>query len=266
MDFLSGFRPIRRATTIAGLFTDELMNYLINLFPVFISDCYLGIFQNAIEPLPATHNMSPCSYLRRLLYKLSVSSAFIHICFSLVKIAQKGERTDMAPGKPARTLPPRLKLEEVVPYLNLPSNRDGFVSLWDFKQRKNLVIFFHHGVGCRYCDNKLRELAQNYEEMQKLEAEVLAVSFDDPEQTREYAEKAQIPFLILSDTDGKATEKFTHKDEDRGGPFPSVFIIDRFGALQYQKIAVESAELPDAKEVSSWLLLIQCECPECSHL
>jgi len=160
----------------------------------------------------------------------------------------------------------KLVLYGVVPYLNLPSTRNGKVNLWDLKQTKNLVIFFHHGVECAPCQAKLKELAQAYDRVKELEAEVLAVSFDILEKLKSYAQGRAIPFPLLSDQTGETAESFTHKDSKRNAPFPSIFITDRFGALRYQKITSESHELPDAKEILDWLLLIQTECPECSHL
>ncbi|MEM3676528.1 MAG: redoxin domain-containing protein [Candidatus Bathyarchaeia archaeon] len=73
----------------------------------------------------------------------------------------------------------KLRFKEVVSYLKLPSNKGMDVNLWDFKQRKNLVIIFHHGRSCMNCRNKLKELSKVYGEIQALEAEVVAVSFDN---------------------------------------------------------------------------------------
>jgi len=168
--------------------------------------------------------------------------------------------------KKMKTISDKLKLGEVVPYLNLQSNRNGNVNLWNLKQRKNLIIIFYHGFQCVHCKKKLKELAEVYPEAQELEAEILAVSFDSLAKTRDYAKDWGVPFPLLSDKNREATEKFTYQDEDRKAPFPALFITDRFGVLRYQKIVDEADGLPDAKEILSWLLLIQTECPECSHL
>lgn len=64
----------------------------------------------------------------------------------------------------------KLSVNEVVPYLRLPSSRDGYINLWDLKQKRNLVIFFHHGIDCRYCTTKLRELDQTYDNAVELDA------------------------------------------------------------------------------------------------
>ena len=160
----------------------------------------------------------------------------------------------------------KLELQEVVPYLNLLSNDGVNVNLWDFKQRKNLVLIFHHGRVCNYCRNKLKELAKAYKEIQFLEAEVLAVSFDNIGDLKGQWKEDALPFPLLSDQSGTTSEKFTFIDKSKNTPFPSIFITDRFGALRYQKIAEEATCLPSASEILSVLSLIQIECPECSHL
>ncbi|MGC8850273.1 MAG: redoxin domain-containing protein, partial [Candidatus Bathyarchaeia archaeon] len=55
---------------------------------------------------------------------------------------------------------PKLRLQEVVPHLKLPSSKGWNVDLWDFKQRKNLVLIFHHGRMCPRCRDKLKELSR----------------------------------------------------------------------------------------------------------
>jgi peroxiredoxin len=161
---------------------------------------------------------------------------------------------------------PKLELQEVVPYLNLPSNKGMNVNLWNFKQRKNLVLIFHHGKACSHCRNKLKELVEAYKEIKAFEAEILAISFDSLEDANDQGEEDKIPFPLLCDHSGATTERFTFIDKSKNMPFPTFLITDRFGALRYQKIAQEATDLPDTAEILSWLLLIQLECPECSHL
>jgi len=165
-----------------------------------------------------------------------------------------------------KNFPEKLKLGEVVPYLSLPSSKNGNVSVWDLRQKKNLVIVFHHGNNCMHCSAKLKELAEAYTNFEELEAEILAVSFDSQKKLKSYAKTMGIPFHLLSDETGETTERFTYKDPKMNGPFPSIFITDRFGVLRHQEIVFEAHELLDVKEILSWLLLTQTECPECSHL
>ena len=170
------------------------------------------------------------------------------------------------PSSAGETLMDKLKLYEVIPHFSLPSSSKKEIDLWSYKQRKNLVIFFHHGYKCPFCQKKLEELARVYKEIQGFEGEVLAISFDSLKDTEKYLEKVAVPFPLLSDQREEATEKYTYRDEERDAPFPSIFITDRYEALRYQKIAHEADQLQGVDDVLGWLLLIQSECPECSHL
>ena len=160
-----------------------------------------------------------------------------------------------------KTLMDKLKLYEVIP---LSEKKE--IDLWTYKQRKNLVIFFHHGHKCPFCRKKLEDFASAYRKIQELETEVLAISFDSPKDTEQYHEKVALPFPLLSDQTGETTEKYTHRDEDKHAPFPSIFITDRYQELRFQKIAPEADQLQTVDDILGWLLLIETECPECSHL
>jgi peroxiredoxin len=162
--------------------------------------------------------------------------------------------------------PFKLNLKEVIPLLKLPSNRNREVSTWDLKQKRNLVIFFNHGVKCGQCLKKINDLAHVYERMEEMETEVLSVSFDALSDLRAAAILRDIPFPMLSDLGREMTEKFTYIHLSRSGPHPSVFITDRYGELRKQEIADESDKLLNEAEILSWLELIENECPECSHL
>jgi hypothetical protein len=59
---------------------------------------------------------------------------------------------------------------------------------------------------------------------------------------------------------------YTYKDPVRKAPFPSIFITDRFGELYHQQITDEANRLPTGKETLDWLLFMDVQCPECSHL
>ncbi len=159
----------------------------------------------------------------------------------------------------------KLKLRQEIPYFSLPSSGGKEVSLWDYKQKKNLIIVFHHGSKCARCQKKLEEYAEVYERAEKLDAE-LAISSDTPREIEGYLKKVPLPFPLLSDSDGKVAAQFTYIDSQRNAPFPSIFITDRFGELHYQKIVSEADELPSGDEVLDWFLFIQIQCTECSHL
>jgi len=160
----------------------------------------------------------------------------------------------------------RLKLlsGEVVPPFDLPSTTRKTISPWRYKQKKNLVIFFHHGGGCGFCRKKLVELAGIYNRLKDQEAEVLAVSLDSLEENGIVVRQLKLPFPMLSDPKGETVEQYTSIEGNR--LLPGVFITDRYGGLFRQEVKEEATDLLDADEIVEWLKFIESQCPECSHL
>ena len=128
------------------------------------------------------------------------------------------------------------------------------------------MLFFNHGIRCRYCARRPVEFAGIHERIRDEEAEVLSISPDNVDDLKDYACEKNSPFLMLSDSSGAVSQRFTIKSELRRAPMPTILIADRFGVLRFQEMAEEADHLLDGNEILSWLSLIESECPECSHL
>lgn len=128
--------------------------------------------------------------------------------------------------------------------------------------RKNLVILFHHGSNCSVCREKLKDFADHYREFADLETEILAISLEDEEDTEILRIELDLPYPLLTDPEGRTTEKYTCWQRDTRAPLPSVFVMDRYATLVFQQIANEITGLTDRKEILSWLNFIQSQCPE----
>lgn len=162
----------------------------------------------------------------------------------------------------ARLYQSKLPLQQVVPDFELPSAEGGRLGLWDFKQQRNMVLFFFHDGDCAACRDLLRSFVRDYPQYQEEEAEILAVTTAPPDRALALARDLSLPFPVLSDPRGQTVQEFTYLDE-HGQAVPSVFVLDRFGALYTQVIAERESQLPSSEEILEWLDLIEAECPEC---
>ena len=76
-------------------------------------------------------------------------------------------------------------------------------------------------------------------EIQTLEAEVLAISADTPEENHQLRHSANLDFRLLSDADGQAMDAFGLRHEG-GGVYgediarPGVFILNRDGQIVWR--------------------------------
>ena len=99
------------------------------------------------------------------------------------------------------------------------------------------------------------ELRQNYQQINDLGFELIAINPDTPEKTAEYVEKFRLPFTVLSDTrmqaaidfgiawrvsnrDDEYYEKLRHHSGEthRLLPAPAYFILDTEETIQFEYV------------------------------
>lgn len=152
---------------------------------------------------------------------------------------------------------------DVIPPFSLPGvNAPGNISPWDYKQHKNLVLFFFHDRECAPCLRLLRELASSYEEYRQLNAEILAVVGGGLLDLSELQRELQLPFPLLSDP-GAAVFASYGGWGDVARPAHGVFIADRWGALFMKTVGSDTERFPSDSEIRGWLSFIEIQCPEC---
>ncbi|HXG68084.1 MAG TPA: redoxin domain-containing protein [Blastocatellia bacterium] len=159
-----------------------------------------------------------------------------------------------------------LQTGKIIPPFKLSAaNRAGKVGPWDYKQRKNLVLFYFHGAACAACRELLREFAANYDEYRNLEAEVLAIAKESLAELRQLGQEMNLPFPLLADPEGKVFAAYISQDEinSHAAPAVAVFVADRYGVLYEAMTAAEADALPDEGEIRGWLEFIEIQCPEC---
>ena len=69
----------------------------------------------------------------------------------------------------------------------LPDSTGQPVQLWQYLQRSNVVLFFHHGVNCVACEAFLRELAAQRDAYRQEEAAVIVLGPDKPAENQRLA-------------------------------------------------------------------------------
>ncbi len=112
----------------------------------------------------------------------------------------------------------------------------GKVSLEDFiRERKWLILFFYPADFTFVCPTELADLAEHYDELVQLGAEVISVSTDTKyvhlawQQTEKLLEKVKYP--MGADPTGKVSRMFGVYDENTGLALRGTFIINPEGVL-----------------------------------
>jgi len=141
----------------------------------------------------------------------------------------------------------------------LPDASGKQVHPWEYRQRNNLVLFFHHGADCPTCRSTLQDLAANLPALRAEQAVVLAIGPDQPPAAHHPAAELAVSQRLLCDPAG-------HTVLQHGLAVPAIVVADRFGEIWAAWQGGDAHALPDSEEIVAWLEFIERQCPECDPL
>lgn len=99
-------------------------------------------------------------------------------------------------------------------------------------------------------------LATDYEKFTAEGAEIIAISVDNEDKSRELANTLKLPFPVLSDAEHKVIDAYDLYNQDGKIAKPAVFVIDKSGVVRwsflnedYRVRAVNDAILAELKKI-----------------
>ncbi len=93
------------------------------------------------------------------------------------------------------------------PDFSLLDQHGNSVSLASFKGKKVLLVFYP-GDNTPVCTAQLCSYRDNFSAFEAAGVQVLGISTDSPESKKNFAQKYQFPFPILSDRDKKVSKQY----------------------------------------------------------
>ncbi len=153
-----------------------------------------------------------------------------------------------------------LKTRQLVPALTARTPSGQTIRVWDYKQKKNLIIAFLH-VGCAPCAAFLSKLAACAADLAEREAVAMAVFAEGPPAL----ENLPAQVVVAADMSGRSQRSYLGEEAFGLGGLErvGVFVADRYGELYAQWVARDDNGLPGAGELLGWLGQIQVACEEC---
>lgn len=127
---------------------------------------------------------------------------------------------------------------------SLPASNGNTVSLEDFKG-KNVIVYFYPKDNTPGCTTEACSFRDSFEEFQSSETIILGISKDSIKKHNGFIEKHNLPFLLLSDEDGKVCEDYgvwqlkKMMGKEYMGIVRSTFLIDKDGNLVKEWRAVK---------------------------
>ena len=132
------------------------------------------------------------------------------------------------------------------PKFKLQDKDGNLVSLSDFKNKK-VVLYFYPRDNTPGCTKQACSFRDNYEEFKSRDIVVIGISKDSVKSHARFAEKNELPFILLSDPELKAIQAYDVWQEKKlygkvsMGVVRTTYIIDESGTIEkvYDKVKTD---------------------------
>ena len=142
-----------------------------------------------------------------------------------------------------------LEVGTKAPQFTLLNQEGKEVSLSDFKGKK-VVLYFYSKDNTAGCTKQACGFAERYPDFLEKGAEVIGVSKDSSESHRKFADKYNLTFTLLADTDKKVIESYdVWKEKNMYGKktmgvIRTTYLIDEEGVISKAFTKVNAAKNP----------------------
>ena len=143
------------------------------------------------------------------------------------------------------------------PDFTLKNTERQDVTLSSLRGQKNVVVLFVPFAFTGVCTNELCSVRDNLSNYANLNAEVLAISVDSPFAQKQWKDKENLNFTLLSDFNREVCKTYGAYYDNFNG-FQGVakraaFVIDKAGKVQYAEILDSAGNLPNFDKVRETL-------------
>jgi thioredoxin-dependent peroxiredoxin len=121
----------------------------------------------------------------------------------------------------------------VAPDFTLPSQSGEIVSLGDLLGTRPVVLFFYPKDNTLGCTKEVCAFRDSFEELGRLDAEVIGISSDSVESHKGFAEKHKLPFTLLSNQGSRVRRLYGVPSTFGLFPGRVTYVIDKEGVVRH---------------------------------
>ena len=127
----------------------------------------------------------------------------------------------------------QVKIGDRAPDFTLLSQTGESITLSDLIGKKNIVLYFYPKDESKGCTRQACAFRDKYEVFTDLGAEVIGISSDDIKSHKAFADKYNLPFILLSDEKKKVRKLYGVKSTFGVIPGRITYIIDKKGIVRH---------------------------------
>lgn len=168
----------------------------------------------------------------------------------------------VSPGVAQATTTPSLEVGQSAPDFSLPyATRDSIsripIKLSDFTGKRNVVLAFYPADWSGGCTKEVCTMRDDFNNLEQLNAEILAISGDYVFSHHEWAKHHNLPFKLLSDHSHDVAKMYQSYNEKSGFNKRTVIVIDKQGKIAYIDLQYSVADNEDFNRLKEALGKLQ---------
>jgi peroxiredoxin len=132
----------------------------------------------------------------------------------------------------------------MAPEFRLRGPGGQFVTLSEYRGRKNVVVAFYPLAFSPVCSHQLPDLEKEARRIEALDGVVLGISVDSYYANEAFARSLGLSFPLLSDFDRAVSQKWGMLIPERLYSQRALFIVDKQGRIAYADVAPTTSEVP----------------------
>jgi len=142
-----------------------------------------------------------------------------------------------------------IEVGQEAPEFKLKGPGGQFVTLSEYRGRKNVVLVFYPLAFSPVCTHQLPSIEKLMDRFHGLNAEVLGVSIDSHYANEAFARQLGLSFPLLSDFTRETSQAYGVFIPERLYSGRAVFVIDRQGKIAYRDISPRLGDIPSNEAV-----------------
>jgi peroxiredoxin Q/BCP len=147
----------------------------------------------------------------------------------------------------------KVKVGDKAPGFTLPDQTGAMVSLKDFVGSKIIVLYFYPKDFSRGCTAEACAFRDSYDVFVEAGAQVIGISSQSVDSHNRFAIMNKLPFVLLSDEDGKVRQLYGVSSTLGLLPGRVTYIIDKKGIVRH----IFSSQLNAARHVEEALKIVK---------
>ena len=146
-----------------------------------------------------------------------------------------------------------LEVGQTAPDFRLRGPGGQFVTLSEYRGKKNVVLVFFPLAFSPVCSHQLPGIQKDLVRFEALDATVLGISVDSHWANEAFARQLGLSFPLLSDFDRSTSESYGMLIPEKHYSGRAVFVVDRQGRIAYRDVSPNPAEVPSVAGVMAAL-------------